>query len=137
MYFESKIDTLYFSVIWGTILFILISITLSLTSGEISLFGELLGLTTIGLLIWVWFGTGYQIEKDTVKVQCGPFKWRINIDEINQISKKKSVWSAPALAADRLAIQYGRYDGILIAPKNESTFIQTLVHRNPGIHVDD
>lgn len=127
---------MYFLVIWGTIVFIFLSMTLSFTSATSGLMGKLIGFIIIGLLIWIWFGTGYRVENETVIVKCGPFKRKINIQEINKIGRNKSIWSAPALAVDRLAIQYGRYDGILIAPKNKAEFILLLVDKNPNIKVD-
>jgi hypothetical protein len=111
--------------------------TLSFTSAKFSLIGGLIGFIIIGLLIWTWFGTGYRIENEMIIVKCGPYKRKINIQEINKIGKNKSIWSAPALAVDRLAIHYGRYDGVLIAPKNESEFILLLLDKNPNIEVDE
>lgn len=128
---------LYFLVIWGTIACILVGMTISFTSGESSFIGEIIGIMIIGLLLWVWFGTGYRIENETLQVVCGPFRWKINIQEIKRISKNKSVWSAPALAIDRLGIKYGRYGGTLIAPKNEAEFIRRLMEKNSTIQVDE
>lgn len=96
------------------------------------------GTIIIGLLIWVWFGTGYKVENDTVKIQTGPFKRTVNIQEIKKISKKKSVWSAAALATDRLVIRCGRYDGdILLSPKKECEFIKLLLSKNSQIQIDE
>ncbi|MBT2599371.1 MULTISPECIES: PH domain-containing protein [unclassified Oceanobacillus] len=60
-----------------------------------------------------------------------------NIQEINKISKRKSVWTAPALATDRLVIQYGKYNlDILVSPRNECDFIKLLLRKKSHIRIE-
>ncbi|WP_200416466.1 PH domain-containing protein [Virgibacillus salexigens] len=138
IFFVSKKDALYSVVIWGTIFFILSVVIRSIFTFSVSnLIEGLVGLIIVVLLIWVWFGTGYQIANDIIKVKAGPFKKTINIQEINKISKGKSVWTAAALATDRLVIQYANYNwGILVSPKNEYDFIKLLLSKKPQIQIE-
>lgn len=137
IYFVSKKDALYFFCIWGTITLLFLSITLPFSLTVLHVIWGLIGCITIGCLIWVWFGTGYRIENETVKIQTGPLKWTVNIQDIKKVRKKKSMWSAPALAVNRLEIQYGSYDWILVAPKREEEFIRILLNKNSQIDMDE
>jgi len=90
----------------------------------------------IGLLIWVWFGTNYRIENEFIQIKYGPFNERIAIQDITNISKKKSILITPALAMDRIVLRYGKYGELLISPKNEDEFIDLLLTKNPAIRID-
>ena len=39
----------------------------------------------------------------------------------------------PALAFECLQIRYNKYDDVFIAPKDEETFINDLINKNPEI----
>ncbi|WP_160162347.1 PH domain-containing protein [Oceanobacillus iheyensis] len=138
IFFVSKKDAFYSVVIRGTIVLILSVVIRSIIAFSASNFIEgLVGFIIVVLLIWAWFSTGYQIVNDIVKVKAGPFKKTINIQEINKISKRKSVWTAAALATDRLVIQYGKYNlDILVSPRNESDFIKLLLSKKPQIQIE-
>ncbi len=88
---------------------------------------------TAGLLIltavlvsWVYLGTYYVVEADELKVQSGPFHWRISIEEIHRISPTRAPWSSPALSLNRLRIDYGDGKWILLSPKRREEFIHSL-----------
>ena len=117
------------------ILFFSIILNFSLTL--FNLFWVLIGLIAIGFLIWVWFGTGYRIENETIKIKNGPFKWMVNIQDINSISKRKSLLATPSLSVDRLVLHYGKYGEMLLSPKGESEFIELLLTKNPQIKLDE
>jgi hypothetical protein len=137
IFFSSKKDILYSLAVWGTAVIVLLFVILDFSLTIFGLFWVFIGLLSIGFLMWIWFGTGYQIENDTIKIQNGPFKYKINIVEINRISKRKSVLATPALSVDRLALHYGKYGEMLISPKNEMEFTEILLTKNPQIKVDE
>ena len=97
---------------------------------------DIIDATIIGFLLWIWFGTGYKVQEEHIKVQFGPFRSSIRIEEIKKVSKIKSPFTAPALSVNRLEILYGKYDVMDISPKNENEFIRLLVTKNPQIQVD-
>lgn len=140
MYFVSKKDILYFVVIWGTmaIAFVSTIIPVIYASSIFHLLWGLPGLVIIGFFIWLWFGTGYEVENDTVIIQHGPIKQTVKVRDIKKISKNKSVWAAPSLTTDRLVIQYGKYDwDIFVSPRKEYEFIKLLLSKNPEIKIDN
>lgn len=139
MFFVSKKDVLYFIIMWCTTAIAFLSAITSFiyASSIFHFLWGLPGLVITGFFIWLWFGTGYKVENDTVKIHHGPFKQTVKVRDIKRISKKKSVWSAAALATDRLVIQYGKYNwDILVSPKEEYEFIKLLITKNPQIQID-
>lgn len=142
MYFPSKKDIWFFFMFWGMILFL---IFLCFVGSEpvgfqlityTSVAGIIINVLIIGLLVWLWFGTGYKVEDGLIKVRYGPFRSSIRIEEIRKLSKIKSPFTAPALSVDRVEILYGQYNVLNISPKNEKAFIQLLVTENPNIQLD-
>lgn len=96
-----------------------------------------LGLIIISWLIWIWFSTGYFIKNNTLNIQAGPLKQAVDIQEIKNITKEKSVLAAASLTIDRMVIQYGTYGYVRISPKKEYEFIKLLLSKNPQIQIDD
>ena len=138
LYFPSKKDIWTSLLIWGPIL-----ICLGIPFIDLESFFTSEGLITIIIIAacvipiaWMWFKTGYKIEDAKIKVQCGPFKWQVNIDDIQQIHKVKTLLSSPALSFDRLKITYGKYNEICLSPKDETDFLQLLMKENPRIKLD-
>lgn len=139
IYFKSKKDVFYSSLLWGGIALAFFTIVYpSVFNLSISnLIGFILGLIIIGWLILIWFGTGYRVENNTLNIQGGPFKQTVDIQKIKKITKEKSVVTSAALAIDRLLIHYGNYKYASISPKDEYEFIKVLLSKNPQIQIDE
>lgn len=142
MYFPSKKDAWLGLIIWGSVLLVASiyifeddSIGLQIY-GFMDIVGFILILLTITFLLWVWYGTGYKIEKGLIKIKSGPFRSSVKINEIKKIRATKNPLSAPALSIDRIEILYGKYDMTLISPINKLKFIEYLVTENPEIKID-
>lgn len=86
-------------------------------------------------LLWIWFKTGYTIEKRSIKIQYGPFKKDIRIDEIHSIRETKNPFTAPALSMNRIEINYGQYETIQISPKEINLFVDELLKNNSHIQI--
>ena len=117
------------------ILFLSIVLNFSLTL--FNLLWGLLSLLAIGFLILIWFGTGYRIENETIKIKNGPFKWMVKIQDINSISKRRTLLATPSLSIDWLVLHYGKYGEMLLSPKDESEFIELLLTKNPQIKLNE
>lgn len=95
-------------------------------------------LITLSLLGTVcWFTTYYEItERDQIITKSGPFRFpSIPIREIHSITPTNNPLSSPALSIDRLDIQYGAWESMLISPKDKQAFINECLRRNPDIHI--
>ena len=78
--------------------------------------------------------TQYSIENNKLKIKCGLFSYKpIEIDEIKEISKTKSILSSPAPSFDRIEIKYGKFNEVIISPKDKFHFAEDLTKINPNI----
>lgn len=81
-----------------------------------------------------FFNTTYTIDHNQLRIKCGILSWDpIDIAEIKEISKTKSIIASPAPSFDRLLIKYGKMNEIIISPKDELLFAQNLLDINPSI----
>ena len=85
----------------------------------------LLGLG-VGLPLWTMIATHYTLDPKLLIVQSGPFKWRVPIIDITNITPTKSPISSPALSFDRLRIDYGRGKTLMISPRDKEQFLQDI-----------
>lgn len=89
------------------------------------------------MLLWIWFGTGYQVKGGQLEVRVGPFKSKIMIKEIRKIRRIEKTSKSNTLSGYRLEIHLSKYDVTNISPKNESELIHTLLAVNPNIQIDE
>lgn len=87
-------------------------------------------------LIWIWFKTGYTIERDIFTIQYGPYKKRIKIEEIHSIRETRNPFTAPALSMEKLEIHYASHHFVVISPENQTAFCHQLRKQNANIKTD-
>jgi hypothetical protein len=101
-----------------------------------------LNLTLISLLLIIIFGlithmflkTEYTIEEHKLKIKCGFFTYKpIEINEIKGITKSSNIISSPAASFDRIEIKYGKFEEMIISPKDKFEFAKYLTNLNPNI----
>lgn len=99
-------------------------------------------LSVSGILIIVYgfclhlnFSTEYAIAHDgTLKIKCGIFYNRqFDINKIKSVSKSNNLISSPAPSLDRIELAYGKFDTIVISPKDKIGFAEELIRINPNI----
>ena len=118
-------------MIWGLVL--LAAVPALLKPGK----GQFIIMIAVILFVgWVWFGTGYEISDDELRIRCGPFRQRIPLQEIKEIRKTRSPLSAPACSLDRMEIGYGKSKRVMISPADKENFIKTIVEKSPHIQLD-
>jgi Bacterial PH domain len=84
-------------------------------------------LIAVGVILPFWLlNTFYKINEDILAVKCGPFNWNIKLAEIKSITPTKDLISSPAFSVDRLRIEYGKSNFIIVSPKNKSDFIKEI-----------
>lgn len=86
-------------------------------------------------LLWIWFKTGYTIKNNFLKIQYGPFKKEVEIEEIQSIRETRNPFIAPSLSMNRIEVNYEKYNTVQISPKNIDGFINELEKRNPDIQI--
>ena len=65
-------------------------------------------ISPIILLLWVYFDTSYKIDNMILYYRSGFLRGQININDITEIHKGKTMWNGvkPALAKNGLTINY-------------------------------
>lgn len=94
----------------------------------------LIMLAVLVFVLHVFFQTTYTIEDGKLKVKSGIMKYRpIEISEIRELAKTKSLWSSPAPSLDRIIVKYGANQRIILSPKDKVQFAIDLCDINPKI----
>ncbi|WP_343634951.1 PH domain-containing protein [Fluviicola sp.] len=93
----------------------------------------------VTLLLWIYFGTYYQLTETELIYRSGPIRGKIRIDAIREIEKGKTLYTGmkPATASKGLIIKYGKYDEIYISPRTNDSFIKEILKLNPEIVISD
>ncbi|PID27178.1 MAG: hypothetical protein CR982_06915 [Candidatus Cloacimonadota bacterium] len=88
-------------------------------------------------ILHLFFKTRYTIEGNILKIKSGIISYKpININEIKEISKTNNIISSPAPSFDRIEIKYGKFDEIIISPKDKLDFVNEIKKINPNIKSD-
>ncbi|MCD9015997.1 PH domain-containing protein [Parachryseolinea silvisoli] len=91
----------------------------------------------IALMAWTWFGTSYRIDASHLHFASGPFRGKIALADITQVTCGETMWAGyrPALARKGIVVRYKRWNEIYISPQKQETFVTELVTLNPKIVV--
>ena len=129
--YKSKIDTWLLVVLLSTMaLCICASIPVVLLRSPASpadwwMVLLLLGLG-VGLPLWLMVATRYTLDSKLLIAQSGPFKWRVPISDITSITPTNNPLSSPVLSLDRLRIDYGRSETIMISPRDKEQSVRDI-----------
>jgi membrane protein YdbS with pleckstrin-like domain len=80
----------------------------------------------IMLFAWVMFGTTYKVDRGTLRIRSGPFRWKVPIDQIHAVEATRSPLSSPALSMDRIRIHYGENRRVMVSPADKAGFLQAI-----------
>lgn len=96
-------------------------------------------LVPVVFLGWLWLDTWYRIEDGFLVYKSGPFRGRIAIASIREITKNKTLFVGfkPALGQKGLIIRYNGWDEIYISPRNKETFLAELLQKNGAIVIKE
>jgi len=116
-------------LVFGTVLALTIS-------QEPNWIGIVILLPLILFVVHMFMTTNYTIESDKLTIKCGfLFNKTIDIKTIKKITETNNPLSSPATSLDRLEINYGKYDSVIISPKQKSEFINDIKGLNPNVEV--
>ena len=125
--FRSKVDTWLLAVLAAAAIVALVAVGLSAIAGEMPWFAGLATLlVSAALPVWIVASTRYELSDASLRVDCGPFRWRIAIADIRTVTPTRSPLSSPALSLDRLRIEYGAGRAIMISPSDKDAFMRAL-----------
>ena len=86
-------------------------------------------------ILYVNFSTQYIITNNrTLIVKCGFFyKKELEILKIKTIDKTNTLVSSPATSLDRIELTYGKFNSLIISPKDKIGFAKELTRIHPEI----
>lgn len=89
------------------------------------------------LILWPLLHTYYQIKDNKLIYRSGFIQGEIEIHNIKEIVKGKTMWVGlkPALATKGIIIKYNRFDDIYFSPKDNEELIGDLLKLNREIVV--
>ncbi|MCF8272312.1 MAG: PH domain-containing protein [Flavobacteriaceae bacterium] len=94
-------------------------------------------LPVILFVVYMFLTTTYTIARDELTIKCGfLFNKTIDIKTIKKITETNNLLSSPATSLDRLEISYGKFDSVIISPKQKLEFINDIKRLNPNVEVN-
>jgi hypothetical protein len=129
--FRSKVDR------WIFVLLIIVIIGQVIAIGSAALQADdamaitgmiLVMVGVVGLMFWLLVGTHYTVDRGTIRIVSGPFRWKVPVDEITSVTATRSPLSSPALSLDRICIRYGERRRIMISPADRDGFLKAIGH---------
>jgi hypothetical protein len=126
--FKSKIDRWLLFLLIAVMVFEIIVMSAAATQADSPLEATILilaALLIVGLIGSMLIGTHYTVDGNTLRIACGPFRWKVPVDAIESVEPTRNPLSSPALSLDRLRIQYGKRR-ILVSPADKAGFLRAI-----------
>lgn len=140
MKFTSRKDVFFSILILGLVAFLIVLLAFGIALGWIEKpdFWIIIPFTAVIIfLLWIYLGTNYELRETDLIYRSGPLKGKIQIDQIREIVKGKTMYAGikPATAGKGLIIKFRKYDEIYISPNSNESFIAEILRRNPKISI--
>jgi hypothetical protein len=137
MHVKSAVDRRFKAAVFAVIaLMLAVAVLLTLTV-RFALYQILLSYAAVLLasafLLWLLFGTFYELRDDCLYCRCGPFVEKIGYDKIKYLGYSENMLSSMALSSQRIEIRrYGKgyiAGTTMISPENREIFLGYLKQR--------
>src|SRR5690606_37893931 len=130
--FKSKKDWLFSLIFLSISVFFIGAVCYRIYQGDLKshdYWGLTIPLLVVGLLLWLFFGTNYELKNDKFIYRNGTISGKIDIDRIKEIEKGKTLWVGyrPATARGGLIIKYDKFNELYISPETNDTFIDAIL----------
>jgi len=82
-------------------------------------------LAAAGFMLWVLYGTAYQLGRRRLRIVCGPFRFHVPYTAITRVEPTRNPLSSPACSIDRLRICWGEGSrSVMISPAEKQQFLR-------------
>ena len=128
MFFRSAVDPWFYALVVSLPAVLFTGVLPKLTGAH----PTVIILTVTGLILvttlpaWLLISTFYRVDSVILRVQAGPFTWAVPLEQIRAVTATQSLTSSPALSRNRLKIEYGHGQSILVSPKHRVAFIEAI-----------
>lgn len=126
--FKSKIDRWLLFLLIAVMVFEIVVMGIAATQAADPLeatFLVIAALAIVALIGSMLIGTHYTVDGNTLRVACGPFRWKVPLDAIESVEPTRNPLSSPALSLDRLRIRYGKRR-IMVSPADKAGFMKAI-----------
>lgn len=124
LHFEAKRDLWLTAVIWLTALVMLAA---AVRLAGFDRWGIAATLVLFAaFLMWIFYGTYYTLSQDRLIVRSGPFRWKVQLEEIVSMQPSRDPIAAPATSLDRIEIRYADGRTILVSPARKEEFCAAI-----------
>jgi hypothetical protein len=99
------------------------------------------------VLLWILYGTNYEMTASDLIVRFGPIRWRMPLERIVKVVPRRKVFGRPGwalgLSLDRLEIEFLKANGkvsrlpLCISPEDKAGFVRELAEAIPGLQVQE
>ena len=131
MEFKSKVDLWLAAVLWGSVAICFFPVFLE----DGLIIGLVIGIPMAIFVLLLWINTKYSIRDEHIVIKGVLKDNLVPISSITSINSTRNPSSAPALSLDRLEINYGNFDFLLISPLEKERFVEELLKINPQIKI--
>lgn len=132
--FVSKVDAWLGAVLtFAAIITLGAAVSLLLIEPARPIVAANLALLGAALPLWVMLSTRYTLTVSELRIASGPFRWRIPLRQIWSVTPTRSLLSSPALSLDRLRIDYGHDNWIMLSPRDKERFLKELEVRRSSV----
>ncbi|HOP10907.1 MAG TPA: PH domain-containing protein [Oscillospiraceae bacterium] len=135
MRFKSKMDGWYKAVVWLTIL-IIIATLIFLPKEEYPI-GFGVGIPMVGLLLWTYFGSYFELREDYLLCRMGPFTQKIYYEKVTSAKIGEGIPMSMALSKENVEIiQSGKgsiWGTTYISPMRREAFMAEFLKRCPKL----
>lgn len=136
---KSAIDSWFAAIILGTVALLLVSVLVVPQEGRFKVSAAVL--PVVAFLVWLVFGTYYELRDEYLFCRSGPFFERIPYDKIKSAKLTRNLLSSMALSSRRIEIrQHGKgylTGTTMISPVNREEFLRELVRRCRNLDSDN
>lgn len=126
--FKSKVDRWLLFLLIAVMVFEIVVMGIAATRAAAPLEATFLimaALAIVALLGSMLIGTHYTVDGNTLRIACGPFRWKVPIDAIEAVEATRNPLSSPALSLDRLRVRYGKRR-IIVSPADKAGFLKAI-----------
>lgn len=130
--FASKVDVWLRIVMWfGVLVPIGAPIVLAMRGQRGALWLIPVLLIPVALPLWSLWSTDYTFLGSDLHIRSGPFRWRVPLTSVRAVTPTRNPLSSPALSLDRLRIEYGYSQAIMVSPADKTGFLAAIHARAP------
>lgn len=113
------------SITFITAAFLYLTVGAGFTPGELAI-GIAAVLGTSAFLLWILFGTYYELYEDCLYCKSGPFSEVILFDDIRRLELSENLEASMALSSRRIVIRQYDKEYTMISPRCRERFLSHL-----------